>query len=50
MRVGSLPLQDAMPEDEFAAHKESLRLVKLRKDQSLGEEADRHWEQIWDQR
>jgi secreted Zn-dependent insulinase-like peptidase len=34
-----------MPAEEFERHKAALVTNKLQKDNSLGAEADRHWEQ-----
>lgn len=39
-----------MDEDEFENHREALILQKQHKDYSLGEEGDRLWEQIWENR
>ena len=41
---------EAMDGEDFERHRSSLIASKLQKDRSLGEEADRHWEQIFNRR
>ena len=41
---------EAMDAEDFERHRSSLIASKLQKDRSLGEEADRHWEQIFNRR
>ena len=41
---------EAMDGADFEFHRSSLIASKLQKDRSLGEEADRHWEQIFNRR
>ena len=41
---------EAMSGEDFEGHRSALIASKLQKDRSLGEEADRHWEQIFNRR
>ena len=41
---------EAMDGEDFERHRSALIASKMQKDRSLGEEADRHWEQIFNRR
>ena len=40
----------AMPAEDFERQRSALIAAKLQKDRSLGEEGDRHWDQIFNRR
>jgi len=37
-----------MPADQFERNRASVVAARLRKDRALGDEAERHWEAVWD--